>query len=74
MSAERVKGRGLTKGNLIQQNRFRTLCREGVDMANPKRARSGKRLTQPRGGTYVDSSDLQNALERIRAVYRYDPR
>ena len=39
-------------------------------MANPKRARSGKRLTQPRGGTYVDSIDLQNALERIRELKR----
>jgi len=41
-------------------------------MANPKRARSGKRLTQPRGGTYVDSIDLQNALERIGDAARGD--
>jgi len=66
------EGRGLTKGNLFWQNRFRTLCREGVDMANPKRARNGKPRIQPREGTYVDFSDLQNALERIRDTTRVD--
>jgi len=41
-------------------------------MVNPKRARSGKRPTQPRGCTYVGSADLQNGLERIRDAARRD--
>jgi len=35
-------------------------------MENPKRARSGKPRIQPRGGTYVEPSSLQSALERVR--------
>lgn len=35
-------------------------------MVNPKRAQNGKPQKQPREGTYVDSHDLQSALERIR--------
>jgi len=40
---EEVEGRGLTKGNSLQWNGFRTQCR-GMEakMAPPKRARSGK--------------------------------
>src|SRR4030067_1388617 len=41
-------------------------------MENPKRARSGKPRKQPRGGTYVGSSDLQSALERIRQAASRD--
>jgi len=37
-------------------------------MENPKRARSGKPRTQPRGGTYEEPSSLQSALERIRQI------
>ncbi len=37
-------------------------------MDNPKRARSEKLLKQPRECADVRSSDLQNALERIRQV------
>lgn len=35
-------------------------------MDDSKRARSGKLRIQPRGGAYVDSPDLQIALQRIR--------
>ena len=35
-------------------------------MDNPKRARSGKPRTQPRDNAYIRSSDVPNALERIR--------
>jgi hypothetical protein len=65
-SAEEPEGRGLAKGNLLQQNKCRTQRREGADMANPKRARSGKPRRQPRGCTYAGPSDLQSALEQIR--------
>ncbi|KKM97151.1 hypothetical protein LCGC14_1170980 [marine sediment metagenome] len=41
-------------------------------MENPTRARSGKPRTQPRGCTYVPSSDLPSALERIRQAARRD--
>src|SRR5512139_895166 len=41
-------------------------------MENPKRVRSGKPRKQPRGGTYVSSSDLQSALERIRQAASRD--
>jgi hypothetical protein len=41
-------------------------------MENPKRARSGKPRTQPRGGTCVESSSLQSALERIRQAASRD--
>jgi len=41
-------------------------------MENPKRARSGKPRTQPRGGTYVEPSSLQSALERIRQAASRD--
>jgi RNA-directed DNA polymerase len=41
-------------------------------MENPKRARSGKPRRQPRGGTFNGSSDLQNALERIRQAASRD--
>jgi len=37
-----------------------------ANMDNPKRARSGKPRTQPRDRAYVDSPDLQSALQRIR--------
>ena len=35
-------------------------------MDDSKRARSGKLRKQPRDGAYVDSLDLQSALQRIR--------
>ena len=35
-------------------------------MDDSKRARSGKLRTQPRDRAYVDSPDLQSALQRIR--------
>ncbi len=35
-------------------------------MDDSKRARSGKLRKQPRDGAYVDSSNLQSALQRIR--------
>ena len=41
-------------------------------MENPKRARSGKPRTQPRGGTWVEPSSLQSALERIRQAASRD--
>lgn len=41
-------------------------------MENPKRARSGKPQTQPRGSTYVHSDDLPSALERIRQAAKKD--
>lgn len=41
-------------------------------MENPKRARSGKPRTQPRGGTCVEPSSLQSALERIRQAASRD--
>jgi len=41
-------------------------------MENPKRARSGKPRTQPRGSTCVDPSGLQSALERIRQAASRD--
>ena len=65
--AEEVEGRGLTQGNSLQWNRFRTQRRPmETNMDNPKRARSGKPRTQPRASTYPLSSDLQSSLERIR--------
>jgi RNA-directed DNA polymerase len=67
LPAEEVEGRGLTKGNPLRWNRFRTQ-RRGMEtsMDNPKRARSGKPWTQPRASTYPPSSDLQSPLQRIR--------
>jgi len=41
-------------------------------MDHPKRARSGKPPTQPREETYVSSTNLQNALERIRQAASRD--
>ena len=41
-------------------------------MENPKRARSGKPRIPPRGSTCVDSSDLPNAVERIRQAASRD--
>ena len=41
-------------------------------MENPKRARSGKPRIRPRGGTCVDPSGLQRALERIRQAASRD--
>lgn len=41
-------------------------------MENPKRAQSGKPRTQPRGGTYASSLDLQSAVERIRQAASRD--
>ncbi len=41
-------------------------------MENPKRAQSGKPRRQPRGGTYVSSTDLRSALERIRQAASRD--
>ena len=43
-------------------------------MENPKRARSGKPRTRPRGRTYVDCQDLQSALARIRQAAAADRR
>jgi len=65
--AEEVEGRGLTKGNSLQWNRFRTQ-RRGMEANtdHPKRARSGKPRTQPRASAYPPSSDLPSSLERIR--------
>ncbi len=37
-------------------------------MEDSKRAPSGKSRTQPRDRTYVETEDLQSALERIRQV------
>jgi len=73
--AERVEGRGLAKGNRLQQTRCRAQNREvRTDMTNAKRARSGKPRTQPSGGVYVspEERDLQHALERIRAAAARD--
>ena len=73
--AEKVEGRGLTEGNLLQQNKSRTQSRKvELDMATPKRARSGKPRTQPRGRAYVHPSDLPSALERIRQAACRDKR
>ncbi len=41
-------------------------------MDNLKRARSGKPWTQPRGNAYIQSSDLQSALKRIRQAASRD--
>ncbi|MCP4605376.1 MAG: group II intron reverse transcriptase/maturase [Proteobacteria bacterium] len=41
-------------------------------MDHPKRARSGKPPTQPREEAYVNSSNLQNALQRIRQAASRD--
>ncbi len=77
--AEEVEGRGLTKGNPLRWNRFRTQCR-GMEMSmdNPKRAQNGKPQTQPRASTYPLPSDLRNPLERIRQAatppVRHHPR
>ena len=46
--AERVEERGLTKGDLFSETSSGHRVGEGSDMVNPKRARSGKRRTQPR--------------------------
>ncbi len=65
--AEEVEGRGLTQGNSLQWNRFRTQRREmETNMDNPKRARSGKPRTQTRASTYLLSGDLRSSLQRIR--------
>jgi hypothetical protein len=47
-SAEEVEERGLTKGNLFSETSSGHRAGEGMDMVNPKRARSGKLRTQPR--------------------------
>ena len=39
---------GLTKGNLFSETSSGHRAGEGMDMVNPKRARSGKLRTQPR--------------------------
>ena len=71
--AEGVEGRGLAKGNPPQQNRSRTPCRaKETDMANPKRARSGKLRKPPRECAYLRSGGLPSALERIRQAARRD--
>jgi len=71
--AEGTEGRGLAKGNLLQQNRSRTPCRaKETDMDNPTRARSGKPRKQPRECAYLRSGDLPSALERIRHAARSD--
>jgi len=41
-------------------------------MANPKRARSGKPQTQPRGSTYVEPRSVSQGLERVREAARRD--
>jgi len=41
-------------------------------MANPKRARSGKPQTQPRGSAYVESRGVSQGLERVREAARRD--
>ena len=66
--AERVEGQGLAKGNVARRRKSRTQSRSGVNMANPKRAPSGKPRTQPRAQAYVPSADLHQALDRIRQV------
>ena len=71
-SAEQVEGRGLAKGNPDQQNKSRAQYRMVTSKENPKRARSGKPWTQPRGGTYSRSHDLPSALDRIRAAAQRD--
>ncbi len=72
LPAEQVEGRGLAKGNQIQPNRHRARDRMGADMANAKRARSGKPRRQPSGWTYVSPEDLQQALDRIRTAVARD--
>ena len=46
--AERVEERGLTKGNLFSETRSGHSAGKGLDMVNPKRARSGKLRIRPR--------------------------
>ena len=41
-------------------------------MANPRRARSGKPRTQPRGRTYVEPGGVSQGLERVREAARGD--
>src|ERR1043165_283037 len=67
-----MEGRALAKGNSGQQNKSRAQHRTGTDKENPKRARSGKPRTQPRGDTYIRSDDLPNALDRVRAAAQRD--
>ena len=43
-------------------------------MENPKRARSGKPRTQPRGSTYVEPKGVSQGLERVREAARRDVR
>ena len=64
--------RDLAKGNPNQQNKSRAQYRQGTDKENPKRARSGKPRTQPRGGTCLRSHDLHSALDRIREAAQRD--
>jgi hypothetical protein len=71
-TGEWMEGRGLAKGNSGRPNKSRAQYRMGTDKANPKRARSGKPRTQPRGGAYTCSDDLPNALDRIREAARRD--
>ena len=64
--------RDLAKGNPNQQNKSRAQYRQGTDKENPKRARSGKPRTQPRGGTHLRSTGLPSALDRIREAAQRD--
>ena len=69
-TAEKAEERDLTKENPLRQNKYRTQCRgKEYDMAYPKRARSGKPWTQPREEAYINSTNLQSALERIRQAF-----
>jgi hypothetical protein len=80
LMVEWMEGRGLAKGNPNQQNEFRAQYRQAADKENPKRARSGKPRTLPRGDTCLRSHDSHSALDRIReaarrrAAARQDPR
>ena len=75
-TAEKAEERDLTKENPLEQHKFRTQCRgREHDMDHPRRARSGKPRTQPRGEAYVNSPNLQSALQRIRPAFgRHYPR
>jgi len=72
LMVEWVEGRGLAKGNAEPAKQVPDSVPGGTNKENPKRARSGKPRTQPRGGTYVRSHDLPNELDRIRAAARRD--
>lgn len=48
------------------------MAAQNLGMANPKRARSGKPQTQPRGSTYVEPRGVSQGLERVREAAKRD--